>query len=140
MGGSNPYIDEAVYQKPAKPYTLRIAHEGGVTEVQVEPEKIPYSHDGLPGSILDIALSHGVDMDHACGGVAACSTCHVHVSKGLESCNAISEAEEDQLDYATDYKEGKSRLSCQCVPNGSAGVVEVAIPSWNRNLIKEKHG
>ena len=37
-----------------------------------------------PGdSVLDAALRGYIDLDHACGGVAACSTCHVHVLEGL---------------------------------------------------------
>ena len=55
--------------------------------VEVDPEKFPYGHDGLPGSILDIATGNHMGLDHACGGVCACSTCHVIVHEGLESCN-----------------------------------------------------
>ena len=51
-------------------------------------------------SILDIAEGAGVDLDHSCGGVCACSTCHVYVREGLESCNPASDDEDDQLDNA----------------------------------------
>ena len=44
--------------------------------VEVDPDKLPLGDTGLPGSILDVALSSGIDIDHACGGVCACSTCH----------------------------------------------------------------
>ena len=43
--------------------------------VVVNPERMPYGATGLPGNILDVALEAGVDMEHLCGGVAACSTC-----------------------------------------------------------------
>ncbi len=81
--------------------------------MEVDPAKFPYGHDGLPGSILDIATGNHMGLDHACGGVCACSTCHVIVHKGLESCNEASDAELDQLDEAPGLT-AKSRLGCQC--------------------------
>ena len=137
MGGQNPYIDAEV-ELPTKKYRLKIIDEQGKEhEIEVDPAKIPYGDHGLPGSILDIALAHGVEIDHACGGVCACSTCHVIVEQGLDSCNEASEAEEDQLDEAYGLT-SRSRLACQCVPNGSCDVV-VRVPSWNRNLAREGH-
>ncbi len=103
--------------------------------MEVDPAKFPYGHDGLPGSILDIATGHHMGLDHACGGVCACSTCHVIVHAGLESCNEASDAEFDQLDEAPGL-EAKSRLGCQCVPDGTSDIV-VEIPAWNRNFAKE---
>ncbi len=90
-----------------------------------------------PGSILDVALGQGIEIDHACGGVCACSTCHVIVRTGLESCNEATEDEEDMLDNAPGL-EPDSRLGCQCVPDGTVDVV-VEIPDWNRNLVREDH-
>ncbi len=90
---------------------------------------------GLPGSLLALALAHGIDIDHACGGVCACSTCHVKVLSGLASCNASTEEEEDQLEKAPALS-AQSRLACQCVPSGEASLV-VEIPAWNRNLVRE---
>src|SRR4030095_4999758 len=63
--------------KPTRKYRLTFLPSS--TTVDVDPEKVPYDRHGQPGSILEIALAHGVDIDHACGGVAACSTCHVIV-------------------------------------------------------------
>jgi 2Fe-2S ferredoxin len=103
--------------------------------IHVDPADIPYQRDGLPGSILDIALDHDIDIDHACGGVNACSTCHIIVKQGLDSCNESSEEEEDQLDNAPGL-EPESRLACQCVPDGSAEIL-IQIPEWNRNMVKE---
>jgi len=103
--------------------------------VEVNHAELPYQRDGLAGSLLDIALHHEVDIDHACGGVCACSTCHVVVDAGIESCNESGDDEEDQLDNAPGL-EPESRLACQCVPDGSADIV-VRIPDWNRNMVKE---
>jgi len=103
--------------------------------VEVDPEQLPYNDHGLPGSILDIALKHGIELNHACGGVCACSTCHVIVREGLDACHEPTEDEEDQLDGAYGLRP-QSRLACQCVPNGSRSLV-VEVPAWNRNLARE---
>jgi 2Fe-2S ferredoxin len=105
--------------------------------IEVDPAKFPYEHNGLPGSILDIALGNDIQIDHACGGVCACSTCHVIIREGFKTLNESTEPEEDQLENAPGLKP-TSRLACQSVPNGTADVV-VEIPSWNRNLVQEGH-
>ena len=135
MGGKNPYIEEAKFTPATKKYKLTFIREGKPTEVEVDPAKVPYGHDGLPGSILDIAMGSHMGLDHACGGVCACSTCHVIVHEGSESCNEATDAEFDQLDEAAGVT-AKSRLGCQCVPDGTKDVV-VEIPEWNRNFAKE---
>jgi 2Fe-2S ferredoxin len=140
MGGTNPYIEQVKADLPQRPYTLTfvLGDSGETREVQVEPDKLPYGHDGLPGSVLDVALGAGIALDHACGGVVACSTCHVIVEQGEETTNAMSEAEEDMLDNAVGLTP-HSRLGCQCIGNGKAPL-RVRIPSWNRNLVTEGHG
>ena len=133
MGGQNPYIEQAKYTPATKKFKVTYLREGKTFEV--DPEKISYGHDGLPGSILDISNGFHMGLDHACGGVCACSTCHVIVHEGLESCNEASEPELDELDMAPGITP-KSRLGCQCVPDGSMDVV-IEIPEWNKNYAKE---
>jgi 2Fe-2S ferredoxin len=135
MGGQNPYIEDAKIELPKTKYKVTFLPMN--KSVDVDPADLPYGDHGLGGSILDIAIRHGIDLDHACGGVCACSTCHVIFREGLEACNASTDDEEDQLDNAYAL-EDKSRLGCQAVPNGSCDVV-VEIPEWNRNLAKEPH-
>lgn len=136
MGGQNPYIADSNVRLPTRKYKLTIIDEQRKEHViEVDPARIPYEDHGLPGSILDIAMAHGVELDHACGGVCACSTCHVIVREGAESCNEASDDEEDQLEEAYGLT-SRSRLGCQCVPNGTRDVV-VEIPTWNRNLARE---
>ena len=138
MGGTNPYIEKAKYELPEKTYTITyISPDGNVTKVEVDPAKIPYGQTGLPGSVLDVAMANGVDLEHVCGGVCACSTCHVIVKQGLESCNEGTDDEFDQLDEAPAITL-HSRLGCQCVPDGSSDIV-VEIPPVNKNLVKEGH-
>lgn len=136
MGGINPYIEQVRADLPRQPYGVTfVLPDGATRDVRVEPDKLPYSHEGLPGSILDIAMGAGVPIDHACGGVAACSTCHVILERGSETCNEQQEAEEDMLDLAPGVTD-RSRLGCQCIPNGTQDV-RVRVPSWNRNLASE---
>lgn len=138
-GNKNPYITDLQVEKPTQKYTLTVIDESGKEHVvEVDPAKIPYEDHGLPGSILDICMGSGIELDHACGGVCACSTCHVHVIGGIESCNDSTESEDDMIDEAYDVKP-VSRLGCQCVPNGTKNV-RVRIPSVNRNLVREPHG
>ena len=134
MAGKNPYIEEAETKLPETKYQITFLN-GESKALQVDPVKIPYQRTGLPGSILDIALGNGIEIDHACGGVVACSTCHVHVLEGSETCNEALEAELDMLDQAPDLTPN-SRLSCQCVSDGTHDLV-VEIPAWNRNLVQE---
>jgi 2Fe-2S ferredoxin len=135
MGGKNPYLKSQEAELPTQKYVVR--YVSAERTIEVDPEKIPYGTTGQPGSLLDIALAHDIEIDHACGGVAACSTCHVIVKKGLESCNEASDEELDMLDMAPAITL-QSRLACQCVPNGSQEI-EVEIPNWNRNAVREGH-
>jgi len=133
MAGKNPYIKGPETKLPEKPF--KVTYEPNHVTVEVNPQKIPYGRIGEPGSILDIALANGVDIEHVCGGVVACSTCHVIVKKGLDSCSEATDAELDQLDNAPGNTL-QSRLACQCVPDGTEDM-EIEIPSWNRNVVKE---
>lgn len=88
-----------------------------------------------PGtSICDALLDHGVEIDHACGKVGACTTCHVIVRAGSSSLEPASEAEEDMLDRAWGVAP-QSRLSCQAIVAGSDLVVE--IPRYSINQASE---
>jgi ferredoxin, 2Fe-2S len=91
--------------------------------VEVDDEKYPLADHGKPGSLLDIALAHGIELEHNCGGSCACTTCHVIVKEGEDNLSDMAEDEEDRLDTA----EGltiHSRLGCQAVVRGDV-VVEI---------------
>lgn len=136
MRGKNPFLKANEARVPARAY--RITVKGLGVSVEVDPARNLSDGDhGLPGSILGQLLDAGVDIDHACGGVLACSTCHVYVNQGGRTCGEASEEEEDMLDSAPAIR-SSSRLACQCVPDGSSDV-EVEIPAWNRNAVKEGH-
>lgn len=133
MGGKNPYIAEQEARLPTQKYRITFLPMNVVAEV--DPATLDEPHDGLKGSILHIAHEAGVDIDHACGGVCACSTCHVVVREGFEACGESTEEEDDMLENAPGLKP-TSRLACQAVPDGSQDIV-VEVPDWNRNLAKE---
>jgi 2Fe-2S ferredoxin len=72
-------------------------------------------------TVLDIAISHDVPLQHACGGFCACTTCHLHVISGAENLSEKEEDELERLDYATDVTE-TSRLGCQAKVMGDVVV------------------
>jgi 2Fe-2S ferredoxin len=63
-------------------------------------------------TVLQASKSVGAPEGDACGGVCACSTCHVYVTKGRELLSEAEEDEEDILDKAFDVR-STSRLGCQ---------------------------
>jgi len=136
MGGRNPYFDELEgIEPPTQKYTVTFLPMN--VTVEVDPDELPYQETGLPGSILDIALKNGIELDHACGGVCACSTCHCVVQEGEESLSEMSDSEDEQLTFAPGLTP-TSRLACQSVADGSRNLV-VFIPDWNRNSVRETH-
>jgi len=93
--------------------------------------------DAEPGqTICDAALTHDIEIEHACEKSCACTTCHVIVREGFESLNESSEEEDDLLDKAWGL-EPESRLSCQAVVGDHDLVVE--IPKYTINQVKEHH-
>jgi 2Fe-2S ferredoxin len=91
--------------------------------VEVDDAKYPLADHGQPGSLLDIALAHDIELEHNCGGSCACTTCHVIVKEGADSLSAMQEDEEDRLDTAVGLTI-RSRLGCQAVVRGDV-VVEI---------------
>jgi 2Fe-2S ferredoxin len=75
-------------------------------------------------SILDAAEAAGVALPHNCGGVCACTTCHVWVEAGLASLSEIGEREDDRLGEAAGLGP-TSRLGCQARVGDADVVVRV---------------
>jgi len=88
-------------------------------------------------SVCDTLLRNGIEIEHACEKVAACTTCHVIVRKGLDSLDDAEEKEEDMLDKAWGL-EPNSRLSCQAIVRDADLTIE--IPKYTINMVSEgKH-
>ncbi|MEO7264682.1 MAG: 2Fe-2S iron-sulfur cluster-binding protein, partial [Ferruginibacter sp.] len=49
-------------------------------------------------SLLEVALKNDIDLHHNCGGVCACSTCHVYVNAGEDFLEELNDKEEDFID------------------------------------------
>jgi len=96
---------------------------------------MPYDHHGKPMSFLDVAENYNIFLDHACGGVCACTTCHLLVKQGEAN---ISEADDEELDRMEKAPglELSSRLGCQAVIL-KPGTYVVEIPTWNINYVQE---
>jgi len=91
-------------------------------EADHDPVELPIA---AGESVLDVCLDNGIELQHNCGGVCGCSTCHVYVTKGMDSIEEISDKEEDFIDRAVRPRI-TSRLGCQCVVIN--GDIEVTIP------------
>jgi 2Fe-2S ferredoxin len=84
-------------------------------------------------SVLEIAHKHGVDIEGACEGSLACSTCHVVVDPAWSGKLATpTEDEEDMLDLAFDLQE-TSRLGCQIIMTDALDGLVVTLPAGSRN-------
>jgi len=83
-----------------------------------------------PGeSLLELALKNDIELHHNCGGVCACSTCHLYLDEGEEYVEELSDKEEDFIDRAVN-----PRLSCQCVLLDGDGTVVVTLPDQTQFL------
>ena len=104
----------------------------GVT-VEFDASTMPYCEHGKKGSFLDVAMNNGVNLEHACGGNCACTTCHVIVKSGEANLSEMEDDEADRLDMAPGLTI-RSRLGCMAVVKGD---VTVEIPGWNINYVSE---
>jgi 2Fe-2S ferredoxin len=87
-------------------------------------------------SVLEVAHKHGVDIEGACEGSLACSTCHVIVDPAwIEKLSKPSEDEEDMLDLAFGL-EKTSRLGCQIVITKELDGLTVKLPASSRNAME----
>lgn len=114
---------------PPKP-----GQERKVTFVEKDGSEVTFEvADG--DNLLDIAQSNDLEMEGACGGSCACSTCHVVVAteEMFDKMEEPSDDENDMLDLAFGLTE-TSRLGCQvCMSKELDGLV-VKLPSMTRNL------
>ncbi|HLG87587.1 MAG TPA: ferredoxin family 2Fe-2S iron-sulfur cluster binding protein [Alphaproteobacteria bacterium] len=87
-------------------------------------------------SLLEIAHKHGIDIEGACEGSLACSTCHVIVEPDwFELLPDATEDEEDMLDLAFGLAK-TSRLGCQIIMSEELDGLTVRLPAATRNMMK----
>jgi 2Fe-2S ferredoxin len=88
-------------------------------------------------SVLEVAHKNGVDLEGACEGSLACSTCHVVVAQEwFDKLAEASEEEEDMLDLAFGLTH-TSRLGCQIKMTDELDGLVVSIPGGTRNMLLE---
>uniref|UniRef100_A0A060TBS4 ARAD1D29700p n=1 Tax=Blastobotrys adeninivorans TaxID=409370 RepID=A0A060TBS4_BLAAD len=104
-----------------------------VTFITKEGDQIPLEvAEG--DNLLDIAQANGLDMEGACGGSCACSTCHVIVDpEYYDKMEEPDDDENDMLDLAFGLTE-TSRLGCQITMTKELDGLRVALPAMTRNL------
>ena len=91
----------------------------------------------LGDSMLEVAHANKIDIEGACGGETACSTCHVYVDAAFfAKLPEMAEAEEDMLDLAAGLKEGSSRLGCQIFATKAIDGLVVTMPKEVANHLK----
>jgi 2Fe-2S ferredoxin len=92
-----------------------------------EKGKAAETHEIFEGeSILEVALDNNIQLNHNCGGVCGCSTCHLYVESGEDLLPEMSDREEEYVDRARNPKYN-SRLACQCKLSQNGDLV-VIIP------------
>ena len=86
-------------------------------------------------SLMEVAVAHDIDMEAACEGVIACSTCHVIVDEAwFAKLSEPSEDEEDMLDLASGLAP-TSRLACQVTVTDALDGLTVRLPARVNNLL-----
>ena len=86
-------------------------------------------------SVLEIAHRNDIDIEGACEGSLACSTCHVIVDpEWYELLKDATEDEEDMLDLAFGLTQ-TSRLGCQIIMTEELDGLTVRLPQATRNMM-----
>ena len=97
----------------------------------IEPVTLTGIEEG--DSLLEVALKNDIELHHNCGGVCACSTCHLYVENGDSFLEELSDKEEDFIDRAVNPRIS-SRLGCQCVLQDGEGEIMVTLPDQTQFL------
>ncbi|CAH8542874.1 unnamed protein product [Schistosoma turkestanicum] len=90
-------------------------------------------------NLMILARQHNIEIEGACEGSLACSTCHVYINqKYFDLLPSASEGEEDMLDLAVFLQEN-SRLSCQVILTKELDGMIVTLPKATRNFYVDGH-
>ena len=108
-------------------YTIKFNFE------QKDLEPVVLSNIESGQSLLEVVLKNDIELHHNCGGVCACTTCHLYVEKGMEYIDELSDREEDFIDRAMNPRLN-SRLGCQSLLLDGSGEIEVTLPDQTQFL------
>jgi 2Fe-2S ferredoxin len=105
----------------------------------IEPDGTRREVDAPVGlSVLEIAHRNKIDLEGACEGSLACSTCHVIVDpEDFDRLAEPTEDEEDMLDLAWGLTQ-TSRLGCQIIMTDELDGLTVRLPAATRNMMVDK--
>ena len=102
--------------------------------LDVDLASLPYSHHGLPGSLLDIAKNLDIPLEHACGGSCACTTCHVIVREGAQNLSEHAGRRGGPPRHGV----GRDAAFAPRMPGGRARATwSCEIPMYTRNYVQE---
>lgn len=102
-----------------------VSSSGKATEVEASPGQ----------SVLEVAHANNIDIEGACEGSMACSTCHVIVnSEWYDKLIEASEEEQDMLDL-TNGLTRTSRLGCQLRLEQELDGLKLLLPSETHNML-----
>jgi ferredoxin len=106
----------------------------------LQPDETLKTVDAKVGeSFLQVAHRHDINLEGACEGVCACSTCHlIFPHEIFDELPEASEDEEDMLDMAFGLTE-TSRLGCQIIVDKSMDGITVEMPKATRNFYVDGH-
>jgi ferredoxin, 2Fe-2S len=106
-------------------YTVKFNFE----ERGLEPVLLTNVEEGQ--TLLELALTNDIELHHNCGGVCACTTCHLYIEKGMEFIDEKTVREEDFINRAVDPR-ANSRLGCQSLLLDGSGEIEACIPDQTK--------
>ncbi|KAI8924547.1 putative YAH1-ferredoxin of the mitochondrial matrix [Entophlyctis helioformis] len=111
----------------------------GLKVTYITPQDGPITVEAKEGTnLLDLAHYKNIDLEGACEGSLACSTCHVIVDPEFYSkLEEPSDEENDMLDLAFGLTD-TSRLGCQIIMRKDLDGIVVRIPSATRNVQQAK--
>jgi ferredoxin, 2Fe-2S len=102
-------------------YTIKIHFE----QADKEPVIIHEAEEG--STLLELALNNGISLPHDCGGICACTTCHLYVNRGMKYITERQAREQAFIGRVAKAKP-QSRLACQSVLLDGSGDLELIIP------------
>jgi len=121
------YLQLHLQPKRESMYNLKINFEekgvAPITIANLEPNQ----------TLLEICLKNDIELHHNCGGVCACTTCHLYIDKGMDSIDELTDREEDFIDRAKDPRLN-SRLGCQSLLLDGDGEIEITLPDQTQFL------
>lgn len=111
------------------PFVAKLIFQNLGRTVEIDPAHGPFIGKGKCSSILDVASAYDIDIEHNCGGVCVCTTCHVVIVSGAEFLSPISSKEAKFLGRLPSLCGCKdARLACQAVPMSNDAVVVIEVP------------